>query len=401
MVATLTRYIGADNLDLAENAVNESMLKAMQSWPYKGVPKNPKAWLIKVAKNFAIDEIRKTKRHQEKNEQIAKGLTKESYTLSEEEFENKELMQDDRLKMLFLCCHPILQEKEQIAVALKLVFGLGIKEIAHAFVIPAKTLEQRILRAKKKLREVKAEFIFPEPQKTSERIKSVYRCLYLLFNEGHTASNSQELVTKDLCEDAISLLSIVLSHKYLNLPEGRALLSLFYFQASRLNERTGSNGDIKLLKDQDRSKWNNEYIKKGLIALNDSAEGNTLSVYHIEAHIASLHSTSPSFQDTNWKQIEELYELLYQLHPNPIYKLNRAVSILFSKGASDSLRELQKLESEKQLKGYYLYYCALAEAYLKSNDVDKAKDSFSRALQLAKTKPVISYIKSRIKELNI
>ena len=395
MVATLCRVLGAKNIDLAENCVSESMLKAIQAWPKSGVPENPKAWLYRVAKNHAIDSLRRSSNFQDKIEFI-KHEFDDTYELDDEDPYIRPILNDDRIKLIFLCCHPILNPKEQIAMSLKLGMGLNVQEISRSFLIPIKTLEQRLVRAKKKLRENNIVLELPEKSQVLKRLDSLLKTLYLVFNEGHSSSNGDNLITKDLCLDAIYILESILTVPDFKTPKAQALLALFYLQASRLDTRTDEQGKIVLLKNQNRARWNHLFIQKGLSFLENSFDTDQLSQFHIEAKIAAFHAISPNYENTDWNSIIDQYEILSNHSRNPLYKLNQAVAMMESGKPEKALQVLDSIKKEKSLTSYHLYYCALGEAYSQTHQAGLSKTAFTKALSLAKTKPEQDFIREKL-----
>jgi RNA polymerase sigma-70 factor (ECF subfamily) len=399
MIATLTRFLGVEHLELAENAVSESLLKALKTWSFNGLPENPRAWLYTVAKNYALDQLRRKSVEIKKVEQIADGLDS-VYELATDDPYIAPILIDDRLKMIFLCAHPLLKPEEQVALSLKLALGLSVKEISKSFAIPVKTLEQRLVRAKKKLRQEKVSFELPGKDKIKERVSCVHTSLYLLFNEGYCATEGEGLTSKKLCRDAIELLSIVQVSEDFSSPAGDALLSLFYFQASRLEARVDDREEIVLLEDQDRTKWNREYIQFAQHLLNKSATGEELSRYHCEAEIASLHAMAASVEETDWKRIAGIFEFLFEQGGNPIYKVNRAVALIMNNKVNEALEDLLAVSGNKVFKNYHYYYCALSEAYSKLGEHEKAKKFLSLGIDKCQNKLEKQHLERKLDLLN-
>lgn len=392
IVAYLTRFLGPDHIDQAENAVQEALLRAIKSWPLKGIPDNPSAWILRVAKNSAIDQLRREKFYVENRSDILEQLeasTSETY-LSDNE------IKDDVLKLMFICCHPILKQESRVALTLKTVCGFSVDEIAKAFLSKSDTVAQRIVRAKTKISHAQIKYEVPSPDKMEERLTSVLEVLYLLFNEGYLATKGDSLTRKDLCEEAIYRLTELSKQPICQLPKVFALLSMMHIQISRFNARTDGNGDLLLLEEQDRTLWNQEHIGLGLSYLELSAQGEELSDYHLEAGIASCHAVAANFEDTNWQQILTYYDILLSSNPSPIVALNRVVAVSMAKSFEQGLKELEPLKELPALKSYYLLPATFAEIYRRMGNLLKAKVHYEQALTLAGTEPEKRLLQKRI-----
>ncbi len=380
ITAVLTRLLGFRNLETAQDIVQDTLMQAMNTWSYNTIPINPAAWLYTVAKNKAIDFIRREKRFRELGSQYAYLLQSEyslSPTVNNIFLENE--IQDSQLRMMFACCHPLIPPASQIALTLKTLCGLSVNEIANAFLTTDETIAKRIYRAKEKINSAGIEMVAPEGQELQERIDAVLKSLYLLFNEGYNSSNPDHLIREDLCAESIRLCHLLTQQSLTRFPRTYALLSLFCFQASRLQARLDDKGHIIILKYQDRSKWNRSLIQKGFTCLDMAAEPFEVSAYHLEAAIASLHAASPSFDKTDWKSIYHLYELLYQLQPNPIVAMNKGIASAYAISKQHALEELHKING---LHTHHLYFASLGEIYLDMKEPEKAKQQFERALLL-------------------
>ena len=308
MVSVLTKIFGPHNLQLAEDVVQDTLLKAMNTWKINGIPDNPSAWLFTAAKNAAIDVIRKEKRHQE----FAAGssyLLKSEYTLSPtvNELMNKDAIEDDQLRMMFTCCHPSLAFESQVALILKTLCGFSIIEIARAFITTNDTIEKRLYRAKQQFREEKIAFEIPREQELEERLENVLTAIYLLFNEGYNSTQHEELVRKDLIEESLRLGELLLEHPATKQPKVFALLALICFNSARSDARLDKEGNILLLKDQDRSLWNQALIQRGHCFIDQSAAGEMLSAYHLEAAIACEHAIATEYSQN---KLEAYFGLL-------------------------------------------------------------------------------------------
>ena len=380
MIAVLSRLLGLQNIEVAHDIVQDTLLQAMTTWSYKAVPDNPSAWLYRVAKNKAIDFLRKEKTIRNVNPRY-NYLLQSEYTLSStvhELFLESEI-QDSQLRMMFACSHPAIPEESQIALTLKTLCGLSVNEIAKAFLTTDDTIAKRIYRAKEKIKSEKIELEVPQSNELSARVDTVLKSLYLLFNEGYKSSNPDKLIKEDLCEEAIRLCFLLTQHSLANLPRTKALLALMCFQASRLDARLDDKGNIILLKHQDRSKWNHSLMSKGFELMEESAEPFEVSTYHLEAAIAAQHATARTFEQTDWKSIYHLYEMLYQLQPNPVVAMNKAIASSYAISKQNALKELQQI---KGLEDHHIYYASIAEVYFDLENKTEAKKFFKKALEL-------------------
>lgn len=380
MVAVLSRVLGLQNIEAAEDIVQDTLLQAMSSWGYGQIPDNPSAWLYRVARNKAIDLLRREKRFKEITPQYAYLLQSE-YTLSPAVnnlfLENE--IEDSQLRMIFACCHPSIPEESQIALTLKTLCGLSAHEIAKAFLTTEETVSKRIYRAKEKIQAGKIELEVPQGNELSVRLNTVLKSLYLFFNEGYNSSHPDELIREDLCREAMRLCYLLASHPLTALPRSNALLALMCFQSSRLNARMDDKGNIIVLKYQDRSKWSRQLIQQGLDLLETAAEPFEVSTYHLEAAIASVHAAAPSFEQTDWKSIYHLYEMLYELQPNPVVAMNKAIASSYAISRQNALAELQKI---KGLEHHHLYFASMGEIHFDMNEKEKARSYFEKALSL-------------------
>jgi RNA polymerase sigma-70 factor (ECF subfamily) len=380
MIAVLSRLLGLQNIEVAQDLVQDTLLQAMSTWGYKSIPDNPSAWLYRVAKNKAIDFLRREKKFKEVSPQYSYLLQSE-YTLASTVnnlfLENE--IQDSQLRMMFACCHPSIQEESQIALTLKTLCGLSINEISKAFLTTDETIAKRIYRAKEKIKTEKIELEVPQNDELATRVDTVLKSLYLLFNEGYKSSNPDKLIREDLCEEAMRLCFLLTQHSLTALPRTKALLALMCFQASRLDARLDDKSNIILLKHQDRSKWNRSLMSKGFELMEESTEPFEISAYHLEAAIASQHAAARSFEQTNWKSIYHLYEMLYQLQPNPIVAMNKAIASSYAISKENGLKELQQI---KGLEDHHLYYVSIGEMYFDLENKSEAKKFFEKALGL-------------------
>lgn len=380
MIAVLSRVLGLQNLETAQDIVQDTLTLAMSSWRFGKIPDNPTAWLYKVARNKAIDYLRREKKFKEITPQYAYLLQSEytlTPTISNLFLENE--IEDSQLRMMFACCHPAIPEESQIALTLKTLCGLSIGEIAKAFLTNDETIAKRIYRAKEKIKSEKIELEVPHADELSNRVNNVLKSLYLLFNEGYNSSLPDKLIREDLCTEAMRLCMVLTQHPLTNYPRSKALLSLMCFQSSRLNTRLDDEGNIILLKHQDRSRWDLSLIRLGFEYIDAAAEPFEISSYHFEAAIASLHAAAPSFERTDWKSIYHLYELLYQLQPNPVVAMNKAIASAYAISRQKALEDLQQI---KGLENHHLYYASIGEMYFDLHDTKNAKLYFEKAILL-------------------
>lgn len=387
MVAVLSRLLGMQQLETAHDIVQDTLLQAMSTWSYKGLPDNPAAWLMKAAKNKAIDYLRRQKRFNEISPKFAYLLQSE-YTLTPtvSNFFLDHEIADSQLRMMFTCCHPSIPAESQVALTLKTLCGLTVHEIANAFLTNEETISKRIYRAKEKIKTGNIELDVPDGNELATRTDAVLRILYLLFNEGYNSSHPEQLIREDLCFEAMRLCHLLTEHKLTNHPDTSALLALMCFQASRLGARLDDKGNIILLKYQDRSKWYLPLIQKGFDYLDAAVESFThkapldeKSTYHLEAAIASLHAAALSFEKTDWKHIHQLYELLYKIQPSAIVAMNKAIATAYAINKETGLEELQKI---KELEHHHLYQASLGEMYLETGENAQAKKCFEKSFQL-------------------
>lgn len=394
MVSALSRLLGFQNLETSQDIVQDTLLQAMNTWSYKGIPDNPAGWLYRVAKNKAIDFLRRQKKFKEITPQYAHLIESEyslTPTIHNLFLENE--IQDSQLRMMFACCHPSIPEESQVAMTLKTLCGLSVNEIARAFLTNEESISKRIYRAKEKIKAEKIELDVPDNTELPERINTVLKSLYLLYNEGYNSSNREKLIREDLCEEAMRLGLLLTQHPVTARPRSMALLALMCFQSSRLNARLDDKGNIVLLKYQNRSKWSLPLIQKGFDYLDAASEPFEVSPYHLEAAIASLHAAAPSFEKTDWKSIYHLYEMLFQLQPSPIVAMNKAIASSYALNKEMALDQLLNI---KGLENYYLYYTSIGEIYFELQNKREAKKFYETALRLTASIPEQQLLKGKI-----
>jgi RNA polymerase sigma-70 factor (ECF subfamily) len=392
LVSTLTRIFGPHRLDLAEEVVQDALLKALEVWPFQGIPANPSAWLIQVAKNRALDLIRRETSLAEKIPDLARAFPEQTMPSSFNEFD------DDQLSMMFLCCHSSLACELRVALTLKTVAGFGVREIARAFLAPEATIAQRLVRGKRQIREERIDFEMPSGQELRARLDSVLEVLYLLFNEGYSAHDGESLLRADLCDEAIRLARVLALHPASDLPKTHALLALLLLHSSRLPARVNAEGDLFLLRDQDRSLWNRELIAEGLRELDKSAEGDELTSYHLQAGIAAQHALASSYDATDWEDIAEQYEQLYQIDSNPVVALNRAIALSRWKGPEAGLAALAQIEHHPALARYHLLPATLGELSNELGQQEKAAAYYKAALECVCTGPERRLLQKRLSQ---
>lgn len=373
MVAGLTRALGPGRLDLAEDAIQEAFLRAMHQWPVRGTPPNPAAWLNRVARNYAVDRLRR--------EGIYASEEALEFAPAPADLDGE--LPDDELRMLLLCVHPALPVESQIALTLKTVCSLGVREIARGLLSTEEAVAQRIVRAKTALREARAAFELPGPDEVAARVETVRRVLYLVFNEGYAVAAGDALTDSELCDEALMLAVRLSATPIGDEPATHALVALMLLHSSRFPARVGPDGELRLLEDQDRSLWDRQRIAMGLDRLDRSIGGNSMSRYHAEAAIASCHAIAPTFEATDWGAVLTLYDDLVRLAPSPIVRLNRVVALAMVAGYEAGLAGLENLADEPKLRRYPLYYATRGRFLRALGRVDEAHPAFVLAKDLA------------------
>jgi RNA polymerase sigma-70 factor (ECF subfamily) len=397
MAAVLTRLFGWQRLDLAEDIVQDTLLKAMSTWKFKGVPENPSAWLYKVAKRKAIDALRQQHIHEGHHSQIKEALRSEwTLTPAVQQFFFENEIEDSQLRMMFACCHPAIPYESQIALTLKTLCGLSVQEIAHSFLTNEDTITKRLYRAKEKIREEKISMEAPIPARLPGRMDAVLHTLYLLFNEGYNSSHPSQLIRHDLCEEAMRLCVLLTRNTITRSGKVSALLALMCFQASREDARINPDGTIRLLKDQDRGRWDKRLIEKGRYYLEQSADDDGVSAYHIEAAIAGSHSAVDSFPETDWVRIAKLYAALEEINPSPVVQLNKAIAIGYAESATAGLYALDAIST---LQEHHLYHAAKGDFFADLNKVSEARNSYLRAMALTSSNAEKDLLQSKLTAL--
>ena len=384
LVAILTRHFGVEHLQLAEDVVQDALVKAMETWPFTGVPRNPSAWLLQTAKNRALDQTRRDALWRGKQPELSllvEDCLHSALTVSPPQFEDE--IRDSQLRIIFVCCHPGLPAAAQVALTLKTLCGFGEREIAAAFLTSEAAMTKRLMRARQFLREQAIAVELPVAADLVPRVDRVLQAIYLLFSEGYKASQGDKLLRADLCAEAIRLAELLTMHPLGDRPESHALLALMHLNAARLPARVDDGGSLLLLAEQDRALWNQAQIKQGMRCLEASGSGAEMSRYHLEAGIAACHCLAPSFAATEWAQIVMLYDRLLGKDGSPIVALNRAVAVAQLAGPRAGLAALNGIKGRGALKNYYLYHAVAGQLELEAGDPVRATDCFRQALTRA------------------
>jgi RNA polymerase sigma factor (sigma-70 family) len=395
LVSVLTRVFGIDRLELAEDAVQEALVRALRTWPYYGIPENPAAWITQTAKNLALDIVRREKRFRDKEPEIIASL--DGFVLSESPAFDTEI-KDDRLRLMFACCHPLIPQDAQTALALKTLCGFNTAEIAMAFLTSEAAIAKRLTRARQKIRELQIPFAIPAGEELSIRLDGVLQTIYLLFNEGYKASSGDNLIREELCQEAIRLATLLVEHPAADQPRTHALLALMLLNAARLPARMDEEGNILRLKEQDRSSWNQSMIAHGMCHLAQSAAGDEVTGYHLQAGIAACHGAAIDYESTDWRRILALYDQLVQIDDSPVIALNRAVAIAEVQGPRAGIEAVEAVQNNRQLESYYLLYAVLAEFESQLNDLLAAASHLRKALQLTGLKSEQSFLLNRLRD---
>jgi RNA polymerase sigma-70 factor (ECF subfamily) len=392
ILATLIRLLG--DFERAEEALHEAFRAALEKWPAEGLPQNPVSWLISAGRFKSIDRQRREKRfeHLEDRPDVAEALADTAPALDE-----KEELEDDRLRLVFTCCHPALAPDTQVALTLREVCGLTTEEIAAAYLTPAPTIAQRIVRAKAKIRDANIPYEVPGREALPERLESVLRVVYLVFNEGYSASSGESATRADLSGEAIRLGRLVV--QLIAAPEAQGLLALMLLHESRRETRATPDGDLILLDEQDRSRWNRALIDEGVALVRAALSTQRIGPYAVQAAIAAVHAEAPSAADTDWREVAGLYDLLLRLSPSPIVALNRSVAVAMRDGPEAGLEQLDRLLEGGALDGYQLAHAARADFCRRLGRNAEAREAYQRALELTAQGPARRFLEKRLAAL--
>ncbi|MCW1886433.1 sigma-70 family RNA polymerase sigma factor [Luteolibacter flavescens] len=377
MISALTGIFGIHRLQLAEDVVQESLIRALQTWPYYGVPANPAAWLMQTAKNRALDLLRREKSFHEKQDEIAATLER----MPEDGPQFDDEIRDHRLRLIFTCCHPQIPHDDRTLLALKTLCGFGIPEIASAFLASEAAVAKRLTRAKQKIQDQQIPYEIPAGNELAERMDAVLQVIYLLFNEGYKASSGDALVRADLCEEAIRLAGHLAEHPRTDAPRVHALAALMLFNASRLPARESPEGELLTLERQDRTRWDRQKIARGMLHLAHATRGDSLSEYHLQAGIAACHATAPDDASTDWPRILAHYDHWVAQSRSPLVALNRAVALAKVQGPEAALEAIAAIPDRRLLESYHLYHAVLGDLALRLGREHEAADHFRQAIR--------------------
>jgi len=399
MISVLTGVFGIQNYSLVEDIVQDTLIQAISSWTYKGVPENPVGWLYTVAKNKALNAIkREGHQHNLISNKLYLSMVDTSDEIDIADLFSEEVIADEQLRMMFMCCHSSISQDSQVALILRTLCGFSISEIAKAFLTNNESINKRLVRARKTIREDDVPFEVPQSSELDLRMDAVLGALYLLFNEGYSSSGGDELIRKELCEEAIRLAEMMINHKaIIHKSNVHALLALMKLNASRFKSREDENGNILTLSQQDRSKWDYHIMEEGFRHLEKAAQAPHISKYHLLASISAYHCSAKDYASTNWKSILNLYDKFLEIDNSPIVILNRSIALSKVDGAKQALRELGAIEQKKSIKSNYLFYAVKAEFQMQTAELKLAKETVQKAIELAPLSKEKQMLKKRFK----
>jgi RNA polymerase sigma factor (sigma-70 family) len=398
IVATLTGIFGVEHLTLAEDVVQETLARALQTWPFYGVPDNPAAWIMRASRNLALDVVRRQKVFRDKEPEIIRLLEDhmDRPNAGSASGPESDELSDDRLRLMFVCCHPVVPVEAQVALALRTLCGFGTEEISRAFLTSEAAIAKRLVRARAKIRDAQIPFAIPEGAELAERLDGVLHTLYLLFNEGYKTSVGPKLIREDICHEAIRLASLLTSHPAGNQPKAHALLALMLLNAARLPARVDDDGNLVRLPEQDRSQWDRSLIARGMLHIARSAAGAEISEYHVQAGIAAVHAASADEASTDWRRIRVLYDHWITMDDSPVVALNRAVAISMLEGPQAGLAAVIAIPQRAKLESYYLLYSVLGDFESRLGNREAAAAHFRRALELVESDSEKRFLAGRL-----
>ena len=398
MIASLTRLFGVHNLALAEDVVQDAFCRALEVWKLRGVPPNPSAWLMAVARNRALDLVRRERTAGKFAPELSRLLETEwtAAAVVDEAFSG-DVVLSEQLRMMFSCCHPELPETAQVALILNILCGFGVPEIAAAFLSGPAAMAKRIARGKQALAKTGVLFDLADAD-FSGRLDAVHRALYLLFNEGYHGASAQETVRRELCDEARRLASLLRTHPVTATPATTALSALMALHEARLSGRLDADGELLPLWDQDRTTWDRDLIAEGVALLEESAEGDAMTPYHLEAAIAAIHAAAPTLDETDWNAIVTLYDRLMGVAPSAVVALNRAIAIAQRDGPDRGIAAIAEIPDQDRLEGYLFLPAALAELERRRGNEEAAHRHFAKAARLARSDSERRYLERRIRD---
>jgi RNA polymerase sigma-70 factor (ECF subfamily) len=395
MVAALTGVFGIEHLTLAEDVVQEALARALQTWPFYGVPKNPAAWIMRASRNLALDVVRREKVFRQKQAELVHLMDQESPAPAPAVFSEQDIA-DDRLRLLFVCCHPLVPADAQVALALKVLGGFSAGEMARAFLTTEAAIAKRLTRAKQKIRQARIPFEIPTGDELAGRLDAVLQSLYLLFSGGYKASSGEKLVRAEICQEAIRLTGLLVEHAAGNVPRSHALLALMLMNAARIPARLDGEGNLLRLKEQNRSQWDQAMIARGLFHFAQSAAGEEITEYHLEAAIAASHCAAKDYASTDWRQILQMYDRLMEFNDSPVVALNRAVALAEVHGPTAGIAAVHEIQNLPSLESYHLLHAVLGDFESRLHHAEAAAAHFRKSLQLAQIKSEQSFLSKRL-----